>query len=287
MAPLMSSSGSRTPGVHADLADAPDRIASLGGQLGRPLVVMATTTSTNDVAKCAARDGAAHGTTWVAEEQTAGRGRRGHAWLSPPGEGLLFSVLLRLPCSPARVPPIALVAGLAVRDAVASAAAGASITIKWPNDVLCGPRKVAGILVEAVTVGSRVEAVVIGIGINVHTRAFPDELADRATSVAIVASAASAASENSPSAPPERAAILATVLHALDRDVHIVVSRGLGLLRARLEQADAFRGRRVGNDSGDEGIAAGIDDDGRLLIRRDDGILTRWSAGEVHVVRPR
>ncbi len=169
----------RIPGVHIDLAEAADRVASLGGQLGTPMVVMATTTSTNDVAKRAARDGAAHGATWVAEEQTAGRGRRGHSWVSPPGEGLLFSVLLRLPCTPARVPPIALVAGLAVRDAVAAAAPGASIAIKWPNDVLVAGRKVAGILIEAITVGSRVEAVVVGIGINVHTRAFPDEISDR------------------------------------------------------------------------------------------------------------
>jgi BirA family biotin operon repressor/biotin-[acetyl-CoA-carboxylase] ligase len=271
----------RVPGVHVDLAEAADRVASLGGQLGTPMVVMATTTSTNDVAKRAARDGAAHGATWVAEEQTAGRGRRGHSWVSPPGEGLLFSVLLRLPCPPARVPPIALVAGLAVRDAVAVAAPGASIAIKWPNDVLVAGRKVAGILVEAVTVGSRVEAIVVGIGINVHTRAFPDEIADRATSVALAASEASASS------PPDRAAILAAVLHALDRDVHVVVARGLGLLRVRLEQADALRGQRIGNDGGDEGIAAGIDDDGRLLVRRDDGVLTRWSAGEVHVVRAR
>ena len=275
-------SSSRIPGVHADLADAPDRVASLGGELGRTMVLLATTTSTSDVAKRAARDGAAHGTTWVAEEQTAGRGRRGHAWLSPPGEGLLFSVLLRLPCPPARVPPVALVAGLAVRDAVASAAAGASIAIKWPNDVLFGPRKVAGVLVEAITVGSRVEAVIVGIGINVHTRVFPEAIADRATSVALAASETSAAAP-----PPDRAAILASVLHSLDRDVHVAVARGLGLLRARLEAADALRGRRVGNDSGDEGVASGIDDDGRLLIRRDDGILTRWTAGEVHLVRPR
>jgi BirA family biotin operon repressor/biotin-[acetyl-CoA-carboxylase] ligase len=266
----------RVPGVHVDLAEAADRVASLGGQLGAPMVVMATTTSTNDVAKRAASDGAAHGATWVAEEQTAGRGRRGHSWVSPPGEGLLFSVLLRLPCPPVRVPPIALVAGLAVRDAVAAAAPGASIAIKWPNDVLVAGRKVAGILVEAITAGSRVEAVVVGIGINVHTRAFPDDIADRATSVALVASS-----------PPDRASILAAVLHALDRDVHVVVARGLGLLRARLEQADALRGHRIGNDGGDEGIASGIDDDGRLLVRRDDGVVTRWSAGEVHVVRAR
>jgi BirA family transcriptional regulator, biotin operon repressor / biotin---[acetyl-CoA-carboxylase] ligase len=266
----------KIPGVNDDLTHASDFVAALGSGLGRPMVLLAETSSTNDVATRAARDGAPHGATWVAEQQTRGRGRRGHAWLSPPGEGLLFSVLLRVACAPARIPPIALVAGLAVRDAVA-AASGASIGIKWPNDVLVGGRKVAGVLVEAVTVGSRVEAIVIGIGINVHTRSFPAEIADTATSIALVASPSSA--------PLERAAILASVLAALDRDVHIVVGRGLGLLRGRLEQADALRTHRVRSDSGDEGVASGIDDDGRLLVRRDDGILTRWSAGEVHLVR--
>ena len=266
----------KIPGVNADLTEAPGLVAALGCGLGRPMILLAETSSTNDVATRAARDGAPHGATWVAEQQTRGRGRRGHAWLSPPGEGLLFSVLLRVACVPARIPPIALVAGLAVRDAVA-AASGASIAIKWPNDVLASGRKVAGVLVEAVTVGSRVEAIVIGIGINVHTRAFPAEIADTATSIARVASPGSA--------PLDRAAILAGVLAGLDRDVHVVVGRGLGLLRGRLEQADALRDHRVRSDGGEEGMASGIDEDGRLLVRRDDGILTRWSAGEVHLVR--
>ena len=264
----------RTFGVQADLAHAPDVAAAVGGTLGRPMTLLARTESTSDLAKQAARDGAPHGATWVAEEQTAGRGRRGHSWFCPPGEGLLFSVLMRLPCLPARVPPVALVAGLAVRDAVARAAPGAPVVVKWPNDVLVEGRKLAGVLVEAVTVGSRVEAVIVGIGINVHTRAFPDDLTDRATSVALIGSS-----------PPDRATLLGDVLAGLDRDVHVVIARGLGLLHARLEAADALRGRRVKNDSGVEGIGAGIDDDGRLLVRRDDGVLARWSAGEVHLVR--
>ncbi len=266
----------KIPGVNEDLTRAPDLVAASGSSLGRPMVLLAETSSTNDVATRAARDGAPHGATWVAEQQTQGRGRRGHAWLSPAGENLLFSVLLRVPCAPARIPPIALVAGLAVRDAIATAT-GAAIAIKWPNDILVGSRKVAGVLVEAVTIGARVEAVVIGIGINVHTRSFPEEIADIATSVALVASPSSP--------PPDRASILASVLSSLDRDVHVVVGRGLGLLHGRLQQSDALRGHRVRSDSGDEGVASGIDEDGRLLVRRDDGVLARWSAGEVHLVR--
>jgi len=264
--------------IGPDLERAPHVIAARGSLLGRPLHLLATTTSTNDEAKRGAKDGAPHGATWVAEEQTAGRGRQGRSWLSPRGEGLLFSVLVRVECVPSRLPPAALAAGLAVRDAVARAAPGAGVKLKWPNDVLVGHRKVAGVLVEATTAGSKVEAVIVGVGINVHTRNFPPELADRATSVALVAGE-----------PPDRAEILGDTLEFLDRDLHIVVARGLNLWQARLEAADALRGRRVRRDAGgqegehEEGEASGVDGEGRLVVRRDDGVLVRWSAGEVHV----
>jgi BirA family biotin operon repressor/biotin-[acetyl-CoA-carboxylase] ligase len=261
--------------VAPDLARAAECIAERGAALGRPMHLLATTTSTNDEAKRGAREGAPHGSTWVAEEQLAGRGRQGRTWHSARGENLLVSVLARVACPAARLPPLALVVGLAVRDAVSRAAPGADVGLKWPNDVLVAGdgrrRKVAGILVETLTVGSRVDAVVIGIGINVHTREFPADLADRATSVALCANA-----------PPDRGEILADVLAALDRDLH-VVQRGLGLFRARLEAADVLRGRRVRLDSGDEGVACGIDDEGRLRVRRADGVLSHWSAGEVQL----
>jgi BirA family biotin operon repressor/biotin-[acetyl-CoA-carboxylase] ligase len=258
-----------------DLRGMSDLVAERGCILGRTMHVLASVTSTSDEAKRGAREGAAHGTTWVAERQTAGRGRQGRHWTSTPGESLLFSVLARVPCEPSRLPPIALVAGLAVRDAVARAAPGSDVLIKWPNDVLVAGRKVAGILVEAITMGTRVEAVVVGIGINVHTRVFPADLEDRATSVALA----------SPGVPPDRATILADVLASLDHDLHVVVGRGLRLVRARLEAVDSLQGQRVRGDSGDEGVASGVDDEGRLLVRRDDGVLSRWGAGEVHLVR--
>jgi BirA family biotin operon repressor/biotin-[acetyl-CoA-carboxylase] ligase len=262
--------------IAPDLRNASALVAERGCALGQPLFVLATTTSTSDEAKMAARQGAAHGATWVAEEQTAGRGRRGRAWISPPGEGLLFSVLVRLACAPASLPPIALLTGLAVHAAVLRAVPHADVRCKWPNDVVVGGRKLAGVLVEAVTVGSRVEAVVIGIGINVHTRIFPPDLSAIATSVALVGNAA----------PPDRATLLADTLASLDHDLHAVAARGLGLVRARIEAADGLRGSRVRSDVGVEGVASGIDDDGRLWVRLDDGSLARWSAGEVHLVAP-
>jgi BirA family biotin operon repressor/biotin-[acetyl-CoA-carboxylase] ligase len=260
-------------GVGDDLRQAALRIEERGMAIGRPLHLLAETTSTNDEAHAGARRGAAHGTTWLAERQTAGRGRRGRSWVSPAGEGLLFSVLLRLECAPQRLPLLALLAGLAVRDGIVEVAPSAPIAVKWPNDVLSADRKLAGILVEAITVGPRVEAAILGIGVNVHTRHFPDDIQSRATSVALAASGP----------PPERSALLAAILASFDRDLHVVLARGLGLVRARLDAVDALRGRRVRSDSGDEGVACGIDDDGRLLVRRDDGVVARWTAGEVHL----
>lgn len=261
-----------------DLARAAQAIADRGGDLGRPLHLLDETTSTNDVAKRAAKEGAPHGSTWVAESQRQGRGRQGRQWHAAPGEALLVSVLVRLRCPPARVPPLALVAGLAVRDAVLRAAPRADVRIKWPNDVVALEggvlEKVAGVLVETTLSGREIEAIVIGIGINVHTRVFPEELEGRARSVAQLASD-----------PPDRADILADVLYGLDRDLGLVAARGLGPIHSRLAAADALRGRRVRGDD-TEGLAEGIDLEGRLVVRLADGRVVRWSAGEVHLLAP-
>lgn len=254
-----------------DLMRAESAIAARGCALGRPIHLLLETTSTNDEAKNAARSGAPHGATWVAETQRAGRGRQGRAWVAPHGEALLFSVLLRLSCAPSRLPPLALVAGLAARDAIARALPERDVRLKWPNDVVVGHKKIAGVLVEATLSGSKVDAVIIGIGINVHTRAFPEELEGIATSLSLLGAA-----------DPDRAEVLADTLATLDRDVHLAADRGLGLLHARLTAADALRGVRVRGDAG-EGTAQGIDLEGRLLVRADDGVVMRWGAGEVHL----
>jgi BirA family biotin operon repressor/biotin-[acetyl-CoA-carboxylase] ligase len=154
-----------------------------------------------------------------------------------------------------------------------AAAPGADVKLKWPNDVVAGKKKLAGILVEAMTTGPRVDAVIVGVGINVHTRVFPNELEDHATSVALL----------SDTGPPDRTSILADVLSCLDRDIHVVAAQGLGILSARLERADALRGLHVRSDSGGEGVACGIDAEGRLRVRQDGGGFKLWNAGEVHL----
>lgn len=269
-----------TTRVPPDLLGLADVLAARGGRLGTPLSIEAETESTNDDAKQGAREGAPHGALWVADAQRRGRGRQGRVWTSPRGENLMFSVLLRVSCPPQRVPPLALVAGLAVRDAVARAIGDdAAAKVKWPNDVLVRGKKIAGVLVESSLVGSRVDHVVVGIGINVHTRDMPAELAGVATSVALERSSAAP--------PPERAEILADVLERLDHDVEHVAHKGLGLVHARLTKHDALLGAEVTVDGWDApGTAAGVDVDGRLLVRRADGTVAHVASGEVRVRAP-
>jgi BirA family transcriptional regulator, biotin operon repressor / biotin---[acetyl-CoA-carboxylase] ligase len=267
-----------------DLANLAEVVAARGSRLGTTVHVLAETTSTNDDAKAGARAGAPHGSVWIAETQSHGRGRQGRAWVSPPRENLLFSVLVRLACAPARVPPLSLVCGLAVRDAVAKAvgeAVAPRVLVKWPNDVVIRDdapgaqsyRKVAGILVESALAGSTVEYVIVGIGVNVHTRELPEELRTIATSIALAGAPA-----------PDRGAVLADILVALDRDLELVAHRGLAPVHARLEAHDALFGRAVESEDGSlSGVACGIDLDGRLLVRRPDGVITRVASGEVRL----
>lgn len=275
--------------IAPDLKHVAERVAARGGRLGRPLVIQDQTESTNDDAKRGAREGAPHGAVWLAEAQSRGRGRQGRTWTSPRGENLLFSVLLRLSCPAQRVPPIALASGLAVRDAVARALGDDdAVRVKWPNDVLVQRptdgrlRKVAGVLVESALVGSRVEHVVVGIGINVHTRDLPEDIAEVATSLALEREARGG--EGAAREPLDRAEILADVLTSLDHDVEHVAHKGLGLVHARLARHDALDGRSVSVDGADvAGTACGIDPDGRLLVRRNDGVVVRVASGEVKV----
>jgi BirA family biotin operon repressor/biotin-[acetyl-CoA-carboxylase] ligase len=268
-----------TTSMH-DLARVRETIAMRGGRLGEPLVVQEETSSTNDDAKRGAREGAPHGAVWLADAQTRGRGRQGHSWISPRGENLLFSIVLRVDCPPARVPTLALAVGLAIRDAVADAirplGRADDVLVKWPNDVVvrardgARPRKIAGVLLESSVVGGSVEYVVAGVGINVHTREFPPELSEIATSLALEGVAA-----------PDRAAVLADVLARIDQDVEHVANHGLGLVHARLDRADALRGRAIALGDGTRGVGGGIDVDGRLAVRRDDGTTIRVASGEI------
>ncbi len=259
------------PRAHPEFGDFERRIEALGLSIGRPFHYLERTDSTNDRAKEAAREGAAHGALFLAETQDKGRGRQGRAWISPPHENLLFSLLLRFGRPVRSIQTLPLVVGLAVTECVSKAIPGEGARMKWPNDVLVGTAKVAGILVESVGPATN-PAIIVGIGVNVHTRDFPPSLG--ATSVALHASR-----------PPDRGELLLELLGALDRDLFLAAGRGLGPFAARLQARDYLRGSRVRSDAGSAGIAEGIDGDGRLVVRTAGGSLERWAAGEVHLVR--
>lgn len=214
--------------------------------LGKPRLHFRSIGSTNAKARELAGQGAPHGTLVTASEQTAGRGRQGRSWITPPGTAIAASVILRTfdDLLPLR-------AGLAVADL-----AGDAARVKWPNDVLVDARKVAGILVEA----RAPEWAVVGIGVNVS--GVPAEVEDIATS--LVRDDVEGA------------------LHELLVGLEARVTQDAAEILAALRERDALLGRRV-RWSGGEGVGAGIDSSGALLVETASG-MTALSAGEVHLL---
>jgi BirA family transcriptional regulator, biotin operon repressor / biotin---[acetyl-CoA-carboxylase] ligase len=221
--------------------------------LGRPRLHLRATTSTNDRARALAAAGAPHGALVTAGAQSAGRGRQGRTWAAPPGRALLLSLLLR--DYDALLP---LRAGLAVADL-----AGADALVKWPNDVLLGGRKLAGILVEA---RPQEGWAVLGMGVNVAValEQLPPELRERAATLG---------------RPPE--ALEATLGELLDRLARRLAEPAADCLAA-LRARDALRDRPV-SWAGGAGTGAGIDDAGALLVRLADGTVEVLESGEVHL----
>jgi BirA family biotin operon repressor/biotin-[acetyl-CoA-carboxylase] ligase len=249
--------------------------------LARSLDLRAETASTNDDAMAAARAGAPHGHTVIADTQTRGRGRQGHTWFSPPGANLYLSVLVRTSLPPPRVPPITLAAGVAVCEAVN--AFGVRASLKWPNDIVVPTgmgtsfHKLGGILTEMSTRGGHAEAVVVGIGVNVNTVAFPPEIAAIATSLAREAGGA----------PLDRDAVAVRLCGALETWIDVFLAGRMP------EVAAAWRARafglgkrvRVAADEGMlEGVAVDVDDDGALRLDTGGGRVTRVIAGEIQLV---
>jgi len=222
-------------------------------RLGRPRLHLRSIGSTNARARELAQAGAPHGTAVTADEQTAGRGRQGRGWATPPGSALAVSLVIRDPD-----PLLSLRAGLAVADL-----AGARALVKWPNDVLVDGRKVAGVLVE----GHLQEGwAVLGIGVNaaLDPAVLPDEVRERAGTLGL-----------DPSQLPRA---LGDLLAALERRLAETQEETLAALRG----LDALAGRPVRWEGG-AGTGAGIADDGALLVRGAEGTLHALAAGEVHL----
>jgi BirA family biotin operon repressor/biotin-[acetyl-CoA-carboxylase] ligase len=238
-------------------------------RLGHTIHRLGAVASTQGEAARLAAAGASEGTVVTATHQSAGRGRRGREWLDAPGESLLMSIVLRPPILPRLAPQLSLVAAVAVVDALERT--GVTATIRWPNDVMVGERKICGMLPEALTTREgMLEHVILGIGLNVNQRDFPTSIRALATSVKIETGRAYAVEE-----------MLQAVLAGLEGWYRRFVEGGFDAVRpAWLGRAQGI-GRRARAADGREGVAVGLAADGALLLRTDDGETLRVVAGEV------
>jgi BirA family biotin operon repressor/biotin-[acetyl-CoA-carboxylase] ligase len=230
--------------------------------------------STNDDAARLARAGARHGTIVIARAQRAGRGRDGRSWASPRDAGLYLSAVVRPPLPLVDVPPMTLAIGVGLCDA--ARAVGAPAMVKWPNDALVGGKKLAGVLVEAHSQGQRLDAVIVGIGVNLTPAAMPPELADIAISL-----------EQAAGAPVDRAAFIEQLLAHVERWIDRYIASGLPAIapawRDRMAAGITARARVDGIDVCGEVI--GLDSDGAVMLRGAGGRLHRVRSGDLEVVK--
>ncbi|HSN30667.1 MAG TPA: biotin--[acetyl-CoA-carboxylase] ligase [Kofleriaceae bacterium] len=236
--------------------------------LGCQKILLAECGSTNDEAARLARAGARHGTVVIAEQQRAGRGRDGHVWTSPPG-GLWMSAVLRPSLPLVDVPPMTLAIGIGVCEAARQA--GAAAVLKWPNDVLVGGAKLAGVLVEAQSQGNRLDAVIVGIGINLN-----NEVPEHAISLAGARGEA-----------VDREAFLGSLLASVERWVDRYVASGIEAIIPAWQDrmAIGLAARATIDGAPLVGSVHGLDLDGALLLRDQTGRIHRVRSGDVEVLR--
>jgi len=261
-----------------DLLHADDLVARLGPVkvVGRDIRVFQETSSTNDVAEKLARDGAPEGVVVFAESQTKGRGRLGRHWLSPAKKGLWFSVLLRPDLRPQAATQLTVAAATSLARAIRSQT-GLQPEIKWPNDILLGGKKAAGILTELSAELDHIRYVIIGVGVDVNVAAldFPPELRKLATSLRIESGQ-----------PVSRADLAVAVLRELDADYARIYGGGFEALADEWEERCSTLGRNVSIHIGNRNVAGraeSLDADGALLVRTQHGRLERIIGGDVTV----
>jgi BirA family biotin operon repressor/biotin-[acetyl-CoA-carboxylase] ligase len=231
--------------------------------------------STNTAAMAAAAEGAPEGSVFLAEEQTAGRGRGANSWQSARSSGIYCSVVLRPALAPSDILVLALASGLAVGAAIGQVNAGVRVDLKWPNDVLIGGKKVCGILAEMNAEATRVRYVVVGIGINVNQAGFPKELENDATSLRLATG-----SEWS------RVELTAALLKSLEREYRLLIEHAdarQSILLRFAEQSSWVREKKVRieeNGTRVEGTTEGLDERGFLQVRTAQG-LQRVLSGTV------
>jgi BirA family biotin operon repressor/biotin-[acetyl-CoA-carboxylase] ligase len=268
------------------LVEVPDRLTELElspllstHDLGHIIHSHDTLPSTNERAFRLAQEGAEHGELVVADQQTAGKGRRGRVWTSPPGLNLYFSAILRPDMPPRSAPELTLVAAVALTEVLREA--GAEAAIKWPNDVQINGRKVAGILTELSASPDQVHFVVLGVGVNLNAQPehFPEELRSQATSLA------QARGQRVP-----RALFAANLWNRLEEWLDLHLETGFGAVRQRWKELSSTLGQDVWVRTDHHefrGHAEDIDEAGALLVRVEGGGLERVLAGDVERLRAR
>ena len=247
---------------------------------GRSHVCLETTGSTNHDAKKAAADGCSHGYTVVSDEQTAGRGRLDHEWISPAGVNIYVSIVLRPRVTASNFPQIPVICAVALHKALAELVPAVELALKWPNDLLTvhNKRKISGILCEGVTMKDRSLAVVTGVGINVNSSLedFSENLRVTATSLKMETGR-----------QWNREKVLAEFLNSFERVFNEWEASG-GTLRPFMDywnSHDLLAGQSIAIEQGpqiEEGVSRGIDDEGRLLLETPDG-MKLIHAGDVHL----
>ncbi len=239
----------------------------------REIVFFVETDSTNTRAKALAASGAPEGTLVIAEHQTAGRGRKGRTWFSPSGRGMYLSVILRPRISPVQAPRITLIAGIAAAEMLIDNFPGLDVHIKWPNDILVGGKKVAGILTEISSDMDEVGFVVSGMGLNVNARSFPRDIKAIATSIALETGK-----------PSARAPLVRGFLEAYEQWYDAFLTNGADPVLKRWKSLSRTLGSRVlvdGTGGRITGIAKDIDQDGSLLVEDDQGTVVPIFSGDV------
>ena len=229
--------------------------------------------STNLWIKRLAKVGAPEGTLALAEFQSAGRGRLGRSWEVPEGTSVMMSILLRPKFEPQYAPTLTLVMGMAVAKAVKNL--GFDVSIKWPNDVVVSHKKICGILTEMGVRDGKIDYAVIGVGINVNIREFPEEMADKATSLYLESGKEF-----------DRSQIPGLVMEAFEEYYEkFAATCDLSGLKEEYESilANYNQPVRVLAKEPYEGVARGITDGGELLVEKTDGTIVAVSAGEVSV----
>ena len=248
-----------------------------GSLFGKRIYHFFKTDSTNRVALELGHAGEPEGAVVLAEEQTAGRGRAGRAWISDRATGLYVTLLLRPKLAPVQAPLLTMMAGLSARSAVQTLT-GLAVDLKWPNDLLIGGKKTGGILTEMHAEPGQIRFVIVGIGLNVNQEKFSGEVAETATSLRLETGKLQSRME-----------LLARLLREFESDYNRLLREGVASVVERFEAVSSYaKGKRVRVTNGTEsyaGTTAGLGPEGLLQVQRDDGKLMTVIAGDVAEAR--